>query len=119
MTDKPTDVSFPPTQITWADKHNLPPVAAATDPVGGEMVFITKNELGYYAAADVGIVSETTPQQWNAAHGITEGQAMAMLYGAMFGWNCQFAKVRNWTFDGQIKPGILDDSAKKGDTINP
>ena len=46
---------------------------------------------------------ELTPEKWNAAHGVTAGQAEAMLTGSMFGWHTPGANPDNYNEDGTLK----------------
>lgn len=64
----------------------LPPVAFAAHPTTGATVMIRRGERGYYVLA-----TRLAADELNQVFGVTASQAMAMLAGSMFGWDCRGA----------------------------
>ena len=83
--------------------NTLPNVAAAQNPVGGELIFVMKGRSGYWPASAVGIVDETlTAEKWNTAHGISKAESEAMLAGSLWGWNIPAADPASYDADGNL-----------------
>jgi hypothetical protein len=79
----------------------LPSTSAFTHPVTDDLIFVMKGRTGYWPASALGVVDDTlTADKWNAAHGITKGEAEAMFSGSAFGWEVPAAKSETYTDDG-------------------
>lgn len=64
----------------------LPPVAFAAHPTTGATIMIKRGERRYYL-----IATHLTADELNQVFGVSAAQAMAMLVGSMFGWDCRGA----------------------------
>jgi len=77
--EKLPPVSFSANTIHCSGPYGVPPV-----------ICIHRGEMGYTP-----IYTKATADELNAARGVTEAQAEAMLMGSMFGWDTPGADPNN------------------------
>ena len=72
----------------------LPEFCGIRVPGTNEPAMLKRGECGYYPWPYGPKGQESiTPEKWNADHGITEAQVLAMTGGSMFGWHVPGARV--------------------------
>jgi len=80
----------------------LPPLAFGRNPTDNSLVLIKRGEEGYYPLAPTAKLPQvksnedpTDAAALNAAIGVTPAQALAMVNGSMFGFDCPGADPLN------------------------
>jgi hypothetical protein len=68
-------------------KMSLPTICAARHSRTRKPIFIYRDQPGYVEARS----PDFDPDSFNSQNGITEQQKLAMVAGAMFGWDCPAA----------------------------
>ena len=62
--------------------QKLPEMCASRNRVDEAPIYIKRGESGYYPAP-----ADLDPDKFNADHGITKAQVLAMEFGSMCGWH--------------------------------
>ncbi len=94
-------------QPELAGQHELPNDCFSILPSTGEVIFIKKDEAGYFrqqqSTSDLAINRQIVTAN-NTLLGVTRAQEEAMLGGSLFGWDAPAAKPWNYDKNGSPRP---------------